>query len=366
MLSMVDSLTVKELEQTIKEGGMSCCDCHSKADLQQRAHQALAMALGGGTDLASLSKGTDGAAHSKHRFTKFQPLPGSDETGYGAGRVTRACNVATVIFYSSSACALLGGTLLISMLSNARAEALDILCIAGDCISDQYVAGAAPTPPSAPPLSPPSPPPVPPPLIPPPSPPPLYPPMSPPPSPPTSPPPSPRSPLSLRSPPLPSRPPPPSPPHALPPPPAPPPSPSHPQTRSPPPLQSAAAIAMTLNERFEHGEPSSDLQEAGVLIRQLDHMGCLGGGDWCSRPWLACPQTAWCHKLADRWGAYWGASIINHRARVTYYGERVGGIVIAPSEHLLYCGYASDGDSARPAQPTTTALSSPSISARTL
>ena len=118
-----------------------------------------------------------------------------------------------------------------------------------------------------PPLSPPWPPPELPPSSPPPYPPPSPPLPSPPPWPPPSPPsPSPPPPLPAPPSPLPSRPPAPPPLH-------PPPSPPLP---SPPPPQ--PPNLGYLNTKWEHGEPSNDLAEAGVLVHVLDGDGITMGG----------------------------------------------------------------------------------------
>ena len=145
--------------------------------------------------------------------------------------------------------------------------------------------------------------------------------LEPPPQPPVpslpSPPPM-ASPSPARSPPAPS-------------PPRPPPSPLAPPPSTPP-----ADLVSLLNARFAHGQPSNDLLEAGVLIRQFDTL------DDMSQPWLPCPLEggmSWCRDFSDRWAT----SVINNQTRHVYFDDDdgVGGLVLAPTA-TLFCAYPEE------------------------
>ena len=106
-----------------------------------------------------------------------------------------------------------------------------------------------------------------------------------------------------------------------------------------------------LNRRFEHGQPSSELSDAGVLIRQFDRLSAV---DLLPpAPWRPCPLTfpgrpgSWCAP----YHAQWPASIINTKLRQMYYdsssspGDVRGGMVLDPSLLEFYCFYPRDGNS---------------------
>ena len=108
-------------------------------------------------------------------------------------------------------------------------------------------------------------------------------------------------------------------------------------------------MAALLNDRFAHGEPSNDIAQAGVLVRQFDTL------DNPARPWRPCPlkgSNSWCAKFSDRWAT----SIISNDARVMYFetdanrargSSGVGGMVLSPDVQI-YCAYANDGNSMDP------------------
>jgi hypothetical protein len=156
-------------------------------------------------------------------------------------------------------------------------------------------------------------------------------------------PPAPPLPSTIEPPCLPSLPPPPSPlpllqrpPPLLSPPPLrpPPPFPSPlPQLPPPPPRMITAAA---LNERFWSGSPSSNLRDAGVLLRQFDGQSDLDGGS----PWRPCPTTSWCAQHEN----FWPSSVINRFVRRLYYQDRAG-FALDPQLVTMLCVCQNDCNS---------------------
>ena len=94
-----------------------------------------------------------------------------------------------------------------------------------------------------------------------------------------------------------------------------------------------------LNRCFNEGRPSQDLARSGVLVRQFDGLSDLDN----SHPWMPCPRIgAWC----SQFHAQWPTSIINRRARATYFDDE-GGMVLDASTAQAYlrCIYPGDGNS---------------------
>ena len=154
--------------------------------------------------------------------------------------------------------------------------------------------------------------------------------------------------------PVPPRPPPQQPPNLPPPPPVPPPPPPRPSPPPPPLIPQPIAppspppplvppppldIVNVLNQRYTQGTPSNDLAEAGVLVRQFDHLDGEANTQ-SGAPWTRCPFIKWCGKFGDRWAS----SLINGQGMVKLYYDSAAGLVIAPTVDI-FCAYSRDGNS---------------------
>ena len=85
--------------------------------------------------------------------------------------------------------------------------------------------------------------------------------------------------------------------------------------------------------------PSNDLRTVGVLLRQFDKLddGLEG------KPWLPCPTDGWA-SWCGKFNRIWAASIVTHGGATQLYRPFGGGLVLAPTTHLL-CAYPADGNS---------------------
>ena len=169
------------------------------------------------------------------------------------------------------------------------------------------------------------------------------PPPSPPPSPPKPPPPPPLPP-GPRFPPSPAPPPSPPPPSPSPQPPAPSPSPPSPPLPPPPhpprphfPNLAPDAVVAQLNHAWQHGAPSGNLRDAGVLVHTFDSTEAMqaGGGP---AEWMPCSLGTWCAKFSDRISA----SIVNFHQPFMFKHQSSAGMIISP-EVDIYCSYPADG-----------------------
>ena len=117
----------------------------------------------------------------------------------------------------------------------------------------------------------------------------------------------------------------------------------------------APQLCDMLNQRYEGGEPSNDLERVGLIVRQIDKLNDP------HRPWLPCPAGQWCHPYSDRWVA----AILSSHSRLLYYRPggkygggpdqtpgmshaaqgTAGGYILDPKavQAALLCAYSSDG-----------------------
>ena len=86
-----------------------------------------------------------------------------------------------------------------------------------------------------------------------------------------------------------------------------------------------------LNNVWTHGEPSSELQRAGVLVHVLDNTEANG------EPWLPCRQQDWCGQFGDRISA----SLIN-AVQPTLFSQSTAGLILSPHTPI-HCSYPADG-----------------------
>ena len=91
-----------------------------------------------------------------------------------------------------------------------------------------------------------------------------------------------------------------------------------------------------LNERFERGQPGSDLARAGVLVHQFDTPDAVR----YNNPWRPCPADKWCSKWADRYST----SIINRRIPHVFSADE-SGFVVRPLAVEILCAWSQDGGS---------------------
>ena len=99
----------------------------------------------------------------------------------------------------------------------------------------------------------------------------------------------------------------------------------------PPPPPPPRPLHLRLNQRYQEGRPSNILQEAGVLLHQLDQT------EDPERPWMPC-RNGWCSHLSDRLSA----TFINaHGAHGVYFSDR-GGFVLSPHHARIRCSHQSD------------------------
>ena len=96
---------------------------------------------------------------------------------------------------------------------------------------------------------------------------------------------------------------------------------------------------------WRNGKPSNVVEEAGVLVRQLDELVRRGFHEW-----EPCPQNMWCGKFST----IWPSSLINKDYNKALYcgsaGARrespaVGFVLAPPPVNRFYCIYPSDANS---------------------
>ena len=82
-----------------------------------------------------------------------------------------------------------------------------------------------------------------------------------------------------------------------------------------------------INARFRLGQPSDNVEAAGVLLHQFDDM------EDTNAPWMPCPQFKWCGEFGDRFSA----SMINARlppggppGLIGIFSNTVAGFIFAP------------------------------------
>ena len=108
-------------------------------------------------------------------------------------------------------------------------------------------------------------------------------------------------------------------------------------------------IVNRINARFRHGEPSNDLDTAGVLVHSADGLWNpgdeRGDGKHAAEQkdlqiWLPCKDKDWCSGYADRLSA----SIINHRLPYPF-SYRNPSFIVRPSvgSKAISCMFAGDG-----------------------
>ena len=95
-----------------------------------------------------------------------------------------------------------------------------------------------------------------------------------------------------------------------------------------------------INARFRLGQPSDNVEAAGVLLHQFDDM------EDTNAPWMPCPQFKWCGEFGDRFSA----SMINARlppggppGLIGIFSNTVAGFIFAPEAAEVFCAYAADG-----------------------
>ena len=95
-------------------------------------------------------------------------------------------------------------------------------------------------------------------------------------------------------------------------------------------------VAARLNRRFNDWAPSGGLEEAGVLIHQVD------GYESPDKAWLPCANE---HECGNGFGDRWSASIVNAALHGPLFAECHVGIVLAPPPAAadVWCSYAHDG-----------------------
>jgi len=114
-----------------------------------------------------------------------------------------------------------------------------------------------------------------------------------------------------------------------------------------PPAPDVALLVKEINSQYANGKPSPRLEEAGVLIHQLDAMDdgrrSIDGG---RTPWLPCPARdafnveTWCRPFSDRFSA----SVVSSRLPF-FFSSRKSGFVLDPAHASMLCSYPRDGGS---------------------
>ena len=119
-------------------------------------------------------------------------------------------------------------------------------------------------------------------------------------------------------------------------------SPRQPYVEPPVPPMPFGGIVDALIQRFEMGKPSDNVEDAGLVVRMIDHL--TDTDDWDDAPWL--PSTN--PRLGDRFSG----SIINRRTPAIFmgkYGRGLPGFIISPgsAQASLMCGFTHDAGTVR-------------------
>ena len=106
------------------------------------------------------------------------------------------------------------------------------------------------------------------------------------------------------------------------------------------PLLPIFSVLDQINERFEHGKPSNNFAEAGVMVTMID-------GDLHTVPYNGHPAyPAWVPKVQGRQVNRLSGSLIN-RGMPGVYGYLPLGLILAPqaAQACLWCAYPFDAGS---------------------
>ena len=105
----------------------------------------------------------------------------------------------------------------------------------------------------------------------------------------------------------------------------------------------AGEVARQIAWRFEHGRPSNELAEGGVLIHIED------GNEDTELPWLLCEHERCTRGKSDAWSA----SLISRTVPWLFTDRGLGGFIIAPDASIM-CAFPADagtlGSAQRPGQ----------------